>query len=320
MKLSPFTKNKEAMREKILHEAMCKVKSERTKNIQKLRTGEQNFNGLARAILNDTMSGTANISGSSPDSLPPPGCGEDSDDVNRENDENGTPSSGHGYIKVADMMMLDEMAAASFDLQSSMDTDEAALIRFLGTEDHQLLMDQISEAMQSEYGDVETIDIYLAEDIGYDWAREEEEATTDRYIICPVCRSSSMEIDDATGRCCCGALLNLRSAITGQTLSADQLRDILAAVYDRHLLVCDALALDEDSCAILSSGKTAGLYDDEMGVGGIHQHDTEEGMLRSTQTIPPLQSSSPGGLEFIQRDHSNLIALCSLCGFAERVI
>ena len=324
MKLSPFT-NKEAMREKILQEAMCKVKSERTKNIQKLRMGEQNFNGLARKILNDTMSVATNISGSTLESTPPHGCGEESDDMNRENDENGT-SSGHKLSKAEDMMVLDEMAAASLDLLSSLDSDEAALIQFLGTEDHQLLMDQISEAIKSEYGDFEASDISLAEDVWCDWGREEEEATTDRYIICPVCRSSSMEIDDAAGRCCCGALLNLRSTVTGRTLTADQLRDILAAVYDRHLLVCDAVVLEEDSCAILSSGKTAGLYDDELWGDGKRRGDMAVNVLRppsiqsSSRSRPPLSPQRAGELDFIQRDHSDLVALCSLCGFAERVL
>ena len=309
------------MREKILQEAMGKVKSERMKNIQKLRTGEQDFNELAREILNDTMSVTTNISGSSPESLlPPPGCGEESDDMNGENDENGAPSR-HSYNKVADMMMLDEMTAASLDLPNTFDSDEATLIQFLGTEDHQLLMEQISEAMKSEYGDVEMDDIFLAEDVGYDWAREEEEATADRYIICPVCRSSSMEIGDAAGRCDCGAVISLRSTINDQTLSADQLREILAAVYDRHLLVCcDAFSLDDDSCAMSSSGKTAGLYDDELGEGGEQYGDMAVNVLRSTPKQPSSPPQRAGGLEFIQRDNSNLIALCSLCGFAERVI
>ena len=33
-----------------------------------------------------------------------------------------------------------------------------------------------------------------------------------------------------------------------------------------------------------------------------------------------MSSQKTGGLEFIQRNDSNLIAFCSFCGFAERII
>ena len=235
MKTSPFS-NKEVMREKILQEAMTKVKSERTKNIQRLRTGEQNFSELARQILNDTMSVTSSNNVSSPESvslvlpprppLPPPiGCGEvdefNEDELLEAHDENETVTMNNAEDG----------------------NDEAALIRFLGSEHHELLMHQIAEAMKHEYGNLEsdenghddTVDDG-DDDGGYDWAREEEvAANTDRYLICPICRSSTMEIDGQTGRCPCGALLNLHNTHTGQILSADQLRNLLAAVYDRYV-------------------------------------------------------------------------------------
>ena len=213
------------MREKILQEAMTKVKSERAKNIQRLRTGEQNFSDLARQILNDTMSVTSNNT-SSPASvsflspLPPNGCGED--EFNED-----------------ELLKAHESDAASITMNSEEDVnDEAALIHFLGSDHHELLMHQIAEAMKHEYGNLESADEEVHDDIddgGYDWAREEEvAANTDRYLICPICRSSTMEIDGQTGRCPCGALLNLHNSNTGQILSADQLRNLLAAVYDRY--------------------------------------------------------------------------------------
>ena len=228
MKTSPFS-NKEVMREKILQEAMTKVKSERAKNIQRLRTGEQNFSELARQILNDTMSVTSNNI-SSPESvsfLPPPppiGCGEE--EFNEDDDD-------------VLLETHDESETVTITMTSEDVNDEAALIRFLGSDHHELLMHQIAEAMKHEYGNLESDEEEVHDDTddgGYDWAREEEvAANTDRYLICPICRSSTMEIDGPTGRCPCGALLNLHNANTGQILSADQLRDLLAAVYDRYV-------------------------------------------------------------------------------------
>lgn len=335
MKTSPFS-NKEVMREKILQEAMTKVKSERTKNIQRLRTGKQNFSELARQILNDTMSVTTSteavsfILAPTPPPQLPTVCGEE-DEFNENEmleaqDENETVTMNNAEDS----------------------NDEEVLIRFLGSEHHELLMHQIAEAMKHEYGNLEydgtgydDTDDY---DGGYDWAKEEEvAANTDRYLICPICRSSTMEIDGQIGRCPCGALLNLQNANTGQILSADQLRNLLAAVYDRyinkyfysvfffdpdihdssyllsccdrHLLVCDDITLVDVSYSGL---KTAGLYDNEQEVHNHHMKSTM--IVDSKEQGGGMSSKKKGGLEFIQREHSDLIAFCSFCGFAERII
>ena len=67
--------------------------------------------------------------------------------------------------------------------------------------------------------------------------------------------------------------------------------------------------------------KTAGLYDDEQELHN-HHHMKSNNMVvdPSEQEVNVMSSQKTGGLEFIQRDHSNLIAFCSFCGFAERII
>ena len=67
--------------------------------------------------------------------------------------------------------------------------------------------------------------------------------------------------------------------------------------------------------------KTAGLYEDEQ---ESHNHHQMKSTMLLDDDVPEqevvMSSQKSGGLEFIQRDHSNLIAFCSFCGFAERII
>jgi hypothetical protein len=269
MKASPFG-NAQA-REKILQEAMDKVKAGRSRNIQKLRTGEQNLSELAREILNDTMSVTVPHK-ASPDSvaalsLPVVRASVADDAINVVFDaradvdavatdvevmEDGASRSSVDGNNSSSRSSSNSSSSSSSSGSSSSgnvggvgvgppaycwDEDEAELIRFLGTDEHQLLMEEIAEAMKAEYGDYEA-DQLFGDDVGasaaVDWSQAEEEATG-RYVICPVCRSASMEIDGPAGKCSCGALVNLRHGAGGDVLSVDQFRDLLAAVFDRYV-------------------------------------------------------------------------------------
>jgi hypothetical protein len=75
----------------------------------------------------------------------------------------------------------------------SIEDDEAALIRFLGSEDHELLMTQIAEALQEEYfTDLNDGEIFLHESQEHQescyWLQEEAQLDQDEIVICPVCR------------------------------------------------------------------------------------------------------------------------------------
>jgi catalase len=69
--------------------------------------------------------------------------------------------------------------------------NEAAMFLYLGSEDHQLLMDQIESSLKEEYSEeilMNELGEFETKEYGDDFCLEEEELNEDRFIICPVCR------------------------------------------------------------------------------------------------------------------------------------
>jgi hypothetical protein len=192
--------DKEQVRRKLLSNAMDRFRSEREKNVSKLRSGFRDVNELAREMLTSSM--CANSLMYSPESVAFIGEGELSN--------LGTSSSGHdtfhgSHNPEADRncgcIIEDSYTETSSYTQKSIlggtmssthedDDEEAALIRFLGTEEHQLLMEQVADAINWEIEeglllDYESSTLHMADIDSY---LIEEVTEDDRFIICPLCR------------------------------------------------------------------------------------------------------------------------------------
>jgi hypothetical protein len=181
--------------------AMKKVKTEREKNVLKLRNGHHGFNEVAREILKVSMSN-----------------GYDSSPESNKWVQNSNHSEGSFYQRHSDMT----------------NNEDSAMMHFLGSEEHDLLMEQIAEALRLEYED-EMLECCNEDDVlgDIDWSQLELDAREDESIICPVCRSSTLEINDSMGRCMCGCSLMLYDEETGHTCNARDLTDKLASIFDR---------------------------------------------------------------------------------------
>jgi hypothetical protein len=181
--------------------AMKKVKAEREKNVLKLRTEHHGFNELAREILNVSMSN-----------------GYDSSPEKNKWVQNSNYCEGSFYQRHCEMT----------------NNEDSAMMQFLGSEEHDLLMEQIAEAMKLEYED-EMLEACIEDDVlkNIDWSQLEVDAREDKSIICPVCRSSSLEIKDSIGRCLCGCSLTLYDEEIGYTYNARDLTEKLASIFDR---------------------------------------------------------------------------------------
>jgi hypothetical protein len=156
---------------------MNKVKMEREKNVIRLRNGHSDFNELAREILNGSMtngSDTMAAGSSSALSASRNNLKESPSLIQRTYN---SPDSNRN--KIIDMYQVDE--------------DEEALIEYLGSEDHQLLMAHIADALESEYyadyGNYElSQSVHNGQSESTDWLQEEAEGNEERFIICPICR------------------------------------------------------------------------------------------------------------------------------------
>ena len=71
-------------------------------------------------------------------------------------------------------------------------------------------------------------------------------------------------------------------------------------------MCCDSAPFDGDSSGL----KTAGLYDDANGYAPY----------ATSMTVEDAPAPGAGGLEFVSRDDASLVAFCSFCGFAERIL
>lgn len=177
------------------------MKTEREKNIVKLRNGQHDFNQLAMEILSVTMSN-----------------GYDSSPEKNKWMNNSNYCEGNFYQKHSEIANV----------------EDSAMMQFLGSEEHDLLMEQIAEALKLEYED-EMLEVCCNEDVlrDIDWSQLEEDAREDKSLICPVCRSSTLEIIDGTGICLCGCNIKLHDEETGYTYNARDLTEKLAAIFDR---------------------------------------------------------------------------------------
>lgn len=140
---------------------------DRERNIYRLRNGIEDFNGIAREILASPFG---------EESSPPFPAGSTDGTIHIRSDVN--------------RLVSDPFIG---ELDDGGDNDAAALYRFLGSEDHEILMAQIAEALQEEYfahlNDNETL-LHESQEIQENcyWLQEEAQLSQDENVICPVCR------------------------------------------------------------------------------------------------------------------------------------
>lgn len=151
--------------------AIRRVKLDREKNIYRLRNGIEDFNGLAKEILSSPCEAISLFS-------PPRGS---------------TDAAILGRNSSGDISELVSDSRYNGDFGDSSENDEAALIHYLGSEDHELLMTQIAEALQEEYfTDLNDGEMFLHESQEQQescyWLQEESQLDQDAIVICPVCR------------------------------------------------------------------------------------------------------------------------------------
>jgi hypothetical protein len=191
--------DKEQVRRKLLDNAMDRFRSEREKNVSKLRNGFQDINGLAREMVTSSM--CSNLSICSPESVAFIGEGElsnlgtslgpDAFHGSHKSEADRT----HGYIEdsyigTGSFAQKAIPGGTASTCGHEDDDEEAALIRFLGTEEHQLLMEQVAEAINREVEEGQLLDyecsaLHMADIDSY---LVEDAIEDDRFIICPLCR------------------------------------------------------------------------------------------------------------------------------------
>jgi hypothetical protein len=207
-----------------------------------LRNGIDDFNGIAREILSSPSEAVSSSSS-----------------LRRSTDTRTLVRNSSGDISkhIGDSRFTSEFGDSSGN-------DEAALIQFLGSEDHELLMTQIAEALEAEYfTDLNDSEMFLHESQEHQescyWLQEEAQLDHDEIVICPVCRLvrdinrkiniqmhsyvrtavilqhriSHLEIVGSFGDCVCGVAIDLRDKRTGEVMTAGGLKDKLADVYNR---------------------------------------------------------------------------------------
>ena len=168
-----------------LYTAIERVRSERKKNISKLRNGDSDFDRLAREILCTAMSG---------DLIASPAPSTFSAFSSPSSSALKIEKNNHNY---SERIAQDALNSRGEDSESEIGhleyNEEVGLIKFLGSEDHQLLMDQIAEELKAEYySDINSNELSQfessEENEDYDWSQIEEDINDIRFIICPVCR------------------------------------------------------------------------------------------------------------------------------------
>jgi hypothetical protein len=132
-----------------------RVKADREQIVKKIRGGQRHVNELAKEVLADTFL----------DGRLPFQCGSSTVLESLRNNES------LGYM--------------SYD-------DEEALIDFLGSEEHELLMYQIAEALQLEnVTGIDQNELSLYEDAEYEdhgLLQQQEDICDSDDLICPICR------------------------------------------------------------------------------------------------------------------------------------
>lgn len=164
---------------------MERVRSEREKNIRKLRNGDKDFNGLAREILFTAIQDKS----LSPQELVLPRSSPSSssslilsqDEYSKRNPERTVNYCNH-YEIAADMECLHSSLSSNHHVLC--DIDDELL---------QLLMAQVADELKSEYysdtNNKQLSQFECDEEVeNYNLSHLEDEADDSRFIICPVCR------------------------------------------------------------------------------------------------------------------------------------
>ena len=158
------------------HSAIGRIRSERMKNISKLRNGDEDFDRLARDILCSAMS---------PSSVSPRGL---------------SSSSSSSMLKTSEMKPINTSNHSEFDpIENQMDSkhsNEEDDLLFLDVNDHDLfqqLMEQIGDELKSEYySNINNNELLQYEDDeeneNINWSNADDELDHGRSLICPVCR------------------------------------------------------------------------------------------------------------------------------------
>lgn len=235
IKISPLAK--ENYRKRVFDTCLAKMRQNRQNNFQSIRQKTQDVDEITRDLVYGAMTSTPiMMKFSTP---------------NEEIDNS------------RDVYIMGERER--IHLTNAVD-DFQILEDFFGTEEHRLLMENISEAILAEYQDnsfftpfdnemenLQIPDEYLEDASGneLDWYINNEPSngmdTTITTIICPVCRRNNMSVnsDDGLGgsiRCInCTTHCMLPDCEEGLEAKMEHLRTLLATTYDTHLMYCNGI-------------------------------------------------------------------------------
>ena len=179
--------------------------------------------------------------------------------------------------------------------------DSTTLRSVFDHEEFTEMMIQLENAVQYELEmeqDMLTYN-YMSED-PFNIPEEYGECEGAEYVICPVCRSSPLDIliEGDVAACRCGASFNLYDRAMERFLTVPELIEHLAAAFDNHAAICTG---GEDAC---SRDRSRPPVD----IGGP-QERRRDATVAHANTV----------LQFVPID-DRLHAVCDVCGYRSTVL
>jgi hypothetical protein len=165
--------------------AVEKMRSGRWENIAKLRGGVLDRAELAKSILHDAI-GATKLSHEAQLLL-------STQEADRISDMEVCRNLKSQEISDGQNEATSSFAMASDSPRNYLVCEDDDLLAYLGSEEHQLLMDEIAEAikteLEEEYACFDCGEIDEMVDVdNLEWSNYEAESSQDAMIICPICR------------------------------------------------------------------------------------------------------------------------------------
>lgn len=218
-RISPI--RKDLLKAQLLKDCLNRTKKNRDTLISRIRLGEVTSAELAREILNEQVA------------------------IQITDDDRAEHVFEGGGSCAQDITLYDSFA--SYNRSSSILDDDAT--NDLDDERYQQLMSEIYESICNEIN--EELNSEYAENFGvednFDWGQLVEDEFLDvpaeALLLCPFCKIQCMEPDFemCVCRCNCGMSFSFTSR-SHELLCVGDLRDLLSSVYDKHNIICSAVA------------------------------------------------------------------------------